>query len=27
MNIRTNKNGFHKCPKPEYHGGYMWGCA
>ena len=27
VNIRTNKNGFHKCPKPEYHGGYMWGCA
>ena len=27
VSIRTNKNGFHKCPKPEYHGGYMWGCA
>jgi len=25
--IRTNQNSFHKCPKPEYHGGYMWGCA
>ena len=27
VNIRTNQNSFHKCPKPEYHGGYMWGCA
>jgi hypothetical protein len=25
--IRTNQNSFHKCPKPEYHGGYIWGCA
>jgi hypothetical protein len=27
MNIGTNKNSFHFSPKPEYHGGYMWGCA
>jgi hypothetical protein len=25
--IRTNKNSFHQCPRPEYHGAYMWGCA